>query len=403
MIGLADIRDAMARVRASIYLSPCAHSETFSRATGLSIYFKLENLQMTGSFKERGALARLSRLDPTERGRGVIAASAGNHAQGVAYHATQMGVAATIVMPETTPLIKVVSTREYGATVVLFGANYDDACAEALRRADDTGATFVHAFDDDLVIAGQGTLGLELLEQQPDLDAVVVPVGGGGLIGGLACAIKESRPAVRIIGVEPAGVASASQAMSAGGPVTLEPASTLADGIAVRRTGERTFPLIERYVDEIVTVDEEEIANGVLLLLEREKTVAEGAGAAALAAVVNGRASLPLGARTAVVVSGGNIDVNLLARIIERGLAKDGRLIQLEVKLSDSPGALHVFIGLLAGHRANVLDIAHARAFGGAKLGETVVVVTAETRGVDHVQAILRSLREGGYQHRRMC
>ncbi|HUH02489.1 MAG TPA: threonine ammonia-lyase [Kofleriaceae bacterium] len=401
MITLADIEAAAARIRASIYVSPCAYSETYSRATGLRTYFKLENLQMTGSFKERGALNRLLLLSADERQRGVIAASAGNHAQGVAYHATRLGVHATIVMPETTPLIKVVSTREYGAEVVLHGANYDDACEEAQRLAGDRQLTFVHAFDDDAVIAGQGTIGLEILAQEPEVEVVVVPVGGGGLIGGIGCAIKTLRPSVRIIGVEPAGLPSAQRAMTAGGPVTLAPAVTLADGIAVRRAGERTFPLLQRYVDDLVTVSEEELANAVLLLLEREKTVAEGAGAAALAAVVNGRVSIPLGKRTVMLVSGGNIDVNVLSRIIERGLAKDGRMLRLEVRISDSPGSLHALTGVFAARRANVLDIGHLRAFSGVGLGETVVELTLETRGVDHVQEILQALREAGYEHRR--
>jgi threonine dehydratase len=382
-------------------VSPCAYSETYSRATGLRAYFKLENLQMTGSFKERGALNRLLLLTAEERARGVIAASAGNHAQGVSYHATKLGVRATIVMPETTPLIKVVSTREYGAEVVLYGANYDAACDEALRRAAEQDLTFVHAFDDDAVIAGQGTIGLEILEQEPAVEVVVVPVGGGGLIGGIGCAIKSLQPSVRIIGVEPAGVPSAQRALALGAPTTLEPATTLADGIAVRRAGERTFPLMQQYVDDVVTVSEEELANAVLLLLEREKTVAEGAGAAALAAVINGRASIPLGKRTVMVVSGGNIDVNVLSRIIERGLAKDGRMLRLEVRLSDSPGSLHALIGVFAAHRANVLDIAHLRAFSGVSLGETVVELTLETRGVEHVQQIIAALREAGYEHRR--
>ncbi|HTM23083.1 MAG TPA: threonine ammonia-lyase [Kofleriaceae bacterium] len=401
MITAADIDAAMARIRASIYLSPCAYSETYSRQTGLKIHFKLENLQMTGSFKERGALNRLLTLGDDERARGVIAASAGNHAQGVAYNATRLGIRSTIVMPETTPLIKVTSTREHGAQVVLHGANYDAACEEALRRAAADGATFVHPFDDDAVIAGQGTIGLELLEQEPNLDVVVAPIGGGGLIGGLACALKERRPSIKVIGVQAERLPSARAALTGGRPVAVDAALTLADGIAVRRTGERTLPLIQKYVDDVVTVSEDEIANGILLLLEREKTVAEGAGAAPLAAVINGRAAIPLGKRTVLLVSGGNIDVNLLSRIIERGLAKDGRLMKLEVRLLDTPGALHKLIGVFAEHGANILDVSHIRAFSGVDLNETVVDVTVETRGPQHVQEILRGLRLSGHEHRR--
>jgi threonine dehydratase len=401
MITLPDIERARDRIRASIFESPCAFSHTFSNLTGLKISFKLENLQMTGSFKERGALNKIAQLGADEHARGVIAASAGNHAQGVAYHATRLGMRATIVMPEATPLIKVVCTREYGGDVVLFGDGYDQAYEEAVRRADAGGATVVHAFDDDAVIAGQGTLGLELLEQVPDLEAVVVPVGGGGLIAGVACAIKERRPKVQVIGVQTARLPSAQSALAAGAPVTVALASTIADGIAVRRTGERTLPMIRKYVDEIVLVEEEEIANAILLLLEREKTLAEGAGAAALAAVTNQRTSIPLGKKTVLVVGGGNIDVNTLSRIIERGLAKDGRLVKLEIKLFDSPGSLAKLIDLVARERANVLDIAHVRAFGGVNLGETIVHVILEMRGPDHMRELLFALRSAGYEHRR--
>jgi threonine dehydratase len=401
VIELRDIEQARARLADAVYRSPCAYSETFSRLTGLRTFFKLENLQMTGSFKERGSLNRILQLTPEERSRGVICASAGNHAQGVAYHATRLGAAATVVMPETTPLIKVVCTREYGGQVVLHGADYDAAHAEARRRAAADGLAFVHAFDDPAVIAGQGTIGLELLDQQPDLDAVIVPIGGGGLAAGVACAVKARRPACRVVGVQAAAIASARDAWRAGAPVELPGATTLADGIAVRRTGDHTLPLLRAFVDEIVTVDEEEIAHAILLLLEREKTVAEGAGAVAVAAAVNRKTSLPAGARTALVVSGGNIDVNILARVIERGQTRDDRLIKLEIKLSDSPGSLHRLMGVFAQRRANVLDIAHSRHFRGAGLGETMVIVTLETRGPDHVDDMLAALAAAGYEHER--
>jgi threonine dehydratase len=401
MITPADIEAARARLGKRIFLSPCAYSETFSKMTGLEVLFKLENLQMTGSFKERGALNKLSQLGADERSRGVIAASAGNHAQGVAYNASRLGIRSTIVMPENTPLIKVVSTREYGAEVVLHGAGYDDANAEAARRAEADGLTVVHPFDDDQVIAGQGTIALELLEQEPELEAVVVPIGGGGLASGIACALKERRPGTLVIGVQTERVPSARAALAAGQPVTVDPGHTLADGIAVRRIGERTLPMIERYVDDIVTVTEEEIAHAILVLLEREKTVAEGAGAVTVAAVVNRKVSIPLGKRTVLLIGGGNIDVNLLSRIIDRGLAKDGRLIRLEVRLSDDPGALHGLLGVLAERRANILDISHLRAFSGVDISDTVVDVTLETRGPEHVSEILRGLRSAGYEHRR--
>ena len=396
MITLADIQAARQTIGDSIFLSPCAFSDTFSRLTGNRIFFKLENLQMTGSFKERGAVNKLSVLTADERARGVVTASAGNHAQGVAYHATRLGIRSKICMPVGTPLIKVSSTKNYGAEVVLFGNNFDEACEEAERLRKAENLTYVHAFDDDAIIAGQGTLGLELLEQQPDLEAVVVPVGGGGLIGGIACAIKATKPGVQVIGVETERIPSMKAALAAHTPVTLPPAATIGDGIAVRRAGDRTLPLVAKYVDDIVTVNEEEIANAILLLLEREKTVAEGAGAAPVAALLNHKTSLK-GLRTAVVISGGNIDVNFLSRIIERGLVKDGRVVRLRLRAPDQPAALYKVLGLIADRRANVMNIVHDRAHYGVNLGESVIELTLETRGRDHANQIVAALKEGGY------
>src|SRR5258708_13214343 len=282
MIGLSDIQAALGRIRDAIRVSPCTDSEAFSALTNNSIFLKLDNQQRAGAFKERGALNKLVTLTGEERARGVIAASAGNHAQGVAYHAGRHGVRARIVMPLTTPLSEVGVTGEYGGDVVLHGANYDEAYEKAVEQSREEGFTLVHAFDDDAVIAGQGTLGLEILQQHPDIEAIVAPIGGGGLIGGIACAVKETNPAVRVFGVQPARIPSMKLAVAEGRPVTLSPAKTIADGIAVRRAGERTLPLVQKYVDDIVTVEEEEIANAILLLLEREKTLAEGAGAAAI-------------------------------------------------------------------------------------------------------------------------
>jgi len=396
MITIADIEAARTRIRDSIFVSPCAFSETFSSLTGNRVFFKLENLQMTGSFKERGALHKILRLSEEERRRGVIAASAGNHAQGVAYHATRNGVSATIVMPVATPLIKVTSTKGYGAKVVLHGVNYDEAYEEACRLSSAEDRVFVRAFDDELIIAGQGTVGLELLEQNPYLDAVVVPIGGGGLISGIAIALKETNPKIRVIGVQTAVLPSMRAALSAGAPVLVPAATTIADGIAVRRAGDLTLPIVQKYVDDVVTVDEEEIANAILLLLEREKTVAEGAGAAALAALVQGKTGLA-GKKVGVLVSGGNIDVTLLARIIERGLVKDGRMARMRVHVPDHPGALHRLTGLIAEQRANILSIDHNRAFGKVTLGETAVDCILETRGPEHIQAITDALAGAGY------
>src|SRR5438309_1615740 len=400
-VSLAEIRTAMDRIRDSIYLSPCARSEYFSQLTGNSVYLKLENRQRTGAYKERGALNKLLTLSAEERSRGVIAASAGNHAQAVAYHAARLGIRARICMPLPTPLIKVSATRGYGADVLLHGANYDEAFAEALRQSEADKITFVHAFDDETVIAGQGTLGLELLEQHPDLEVFVVPIGGGGMIGGLACAVKEKNPKVRVIGVQPSRLPSMKVAVAEGKPVTLAAAVTIADGIAVRRAGERTLPLVQKYVDEIVTVEEEEVANAILLLLEREKTLAEGAGAAAVAALVNHKAPLS-GKKVAVLVCGGNIDVSLLSRIMERGLVKDGRLVRLRVHLPDYPGALHRLTGILAQHRANIVETSYDRAYYGVNLGDTSIDITMETRGPDHIAELLSALSASGYAHERI-
>jgi threonine dehydratase len=400
-IGLADVLAARERVNGAIYYSPCPHSQMLSRLTGQQVYLKLENLQMTGSFKERGALNRIAMLTPEQAAKGVVAASAGNHAQGVAYHATKRGIRSLIVMPLATPLVKVTATRGFGAEVVLFGANYDEACEEATRLCAAEGMTFIHPFDDAAVMAGQGTIGLELLEQVPRLEAVVVPIGGGGLIGGVACAIKESKPEVKVIGVQTARLPSMLAAIEMHRPVTVDPATTIADGIAVRRAGDVTLPMVERYVDEIVTVEEDEIASAILMLLEREKTLAEGAGAAALAALLQKKTSLN-GAHTAVMVCGGNIDVTLLSRIIERGLVQDGRLIRLRIHLLDKPGALAELTRLIANHRANIVDTLHNRAYYGVNLGDTVIDITMETRGREQVEELLAALTAEGYKHSRV-
>jgi len=401
MIQLSDIHAALNRIRANIRVSPCPRSESFSALTNNFIFLKLDNQQRTGAFKERGALNKLLTMTDEERSRGVIAASAGNHAQGVAYHAGKHGVHARIVMPLPTPLTKVSATKAYGAEVLLHGANYDEAYEKALEQSRDDRLTLIHAFDDDAVIAGQGTLGLEILEQHPDIEVVVSPIGGGGLTGGIACAVKESKPSVQVYGVQPARIPSMKAAVAKGKPVTLESAKTIADGIAVRRAGERTLPLIQKYVDDIVTVEEEEIANAILLLLEREKTLAEGAGAAAMAAVLNRKLVLE-GKRVAVLVCGGNIDVTLLARIIERGLVKDGRLVRLRVHLPDYPGALYRLTGILAEHRANIVETAYDRAYHGVNLGDTAIDITMETRGPDHIAELISALVYAGYPHERI-
>jgi threonine dehydratase len=396
MITIEDIRAARVRFENSIRMTPAPYSETLSREAGSVLYLKLENMNVTGSFKERGALNRLLLLTDEERTRGVITASAGNHAQAVAYHASRLGVQAEICMPIYTPLVKVTATRSWGAKVILFGNNYDEALEEARRRERDEKLVFVHAFDDDAVIAGQGVIGLELLEQIPNVEAVVVPVGGGGLIGGVACAVKESRPDVRVIGVQTEALPSMQAAMTAHHPVLLPAAATIADGIAVRRAGDRTLVLAEKYVDEMVTVDDEEIAAAILRLLERQKVLAEGAGAAGVAAVLQRKTSLE-GKRAAVVIGGGNIDVTLLSRIIERGLVKDGRLVRVRIPLPDHPGALQHLTEAIAAEHANIVQVVHDRAYFGAHLGEGVVDITMETRGPEHVEELIGKLRQVGY------
>src|SRR5437660_4106331 len=401
MIQLSDIHSALNRIRSDIRVSPCTHSETFSGLTNNSIFLKLDNQQRTGAFKERGALNKLLTLTQDERSRGVIAASAGNHAQGVAYHAGRHKIAARIVMPLPTPLTKVSATRAYGAEVVLHGTNYDEAYERAVDQSQHDRLTLIHAFDDDSVIAGQGTLGLEILQQHPDIEVIVSPIGGGGLIGGVACAVKESRPSVKVYGVQPARIPSMKAAIAAGKPVTLDSAKTIADGIAVRRAGDYTLPLVQKYVDDIVTVEEEEIANAILLLLEREKTLAEGAGAAAIAAVLNRKIQLQ-NKRVAVLVCGGNIDVTLLSRIIERGLVKDGRLVRLRVHLPDYPRALHRLTGILADHRANIVETSYDRAYYSVNLGDTAIDITMETRGPEQIAELLSALSAAGYSHERI-
>lgn len=391
MVNLQSIEAAATRIGPSIYESPLVHSRTLSRLTGNTILLKLENLQMTGSFKERGALNRILTMTEDERRQGVVAASAGNHAQGVAYHAAQRGIPAQIWMPRSTPLVKLSATRAHGADVVLHGDDYDEACHAAVEHSLQRKATFIHPFDDDEVIAGQGSIGLELLRQHAALDVIVVPVGGGGLIGGIGCAVKEQHARVEIIGVQTTRLPSMTAALRNERPIDLPACPTLADGIAVRKAGTRTLPLVRTYVDRIVTVEEDEIAAAILTLLEGEKTVAEGAGAVALAAVLQGKTGHS-GKNIAVLVSGGNLDVNLLARIIERGMVRDGRRLRLRVRLPDYPGSLEGLTSVIAKARANIVETSYNRAHYGVSLNEAAIDVTMETRGRDHASELLAAL-----------
>jgi threonine dehydratase len=400
-VTLATVRAARERINGFIVNSPCRHSVELSSMTGAEVYLKLDNVQRTGAFKERGALNKILTLSNSEKHAGVVAASAGNHAQAVAYHACARGIRAQIVMPLMTPLVKVAATKGFGADVVLHGANYDEAYFYALESCAAQGMTLLHPFDDVEVVNGQGSIGLELLEQVSGLEAVLVPIGGGGLISGVACAIKERNPGVRMIGVQTERLPSMLRATEAGHPVTIPASATIADGIAVRRAGDITLPLVQRYVDEIVTVDEEEIANAILVLLEKEKTLAEGAGAVAMAVLLQRKTNLK-GKKTAALVCGGNIDVSLLAKIIERGLAKDGRRLRLRIHLTDRPGALHQLTKIIADLRANIVETQYDRTYYGVNLGDTAIDLSMETRGQEHIRQILEALTTAEYKHERI-
>ncbi|MFN0062691.1 MAG: threonine ammonia-lyase [Myxococcaceae bacterium] len=397
MLTLGDIQAAKARIAGRVDETPLSRDEVLRQRSGASdVFCKLENLQRTGSFKVRGAFNKLLLLSEPERAKGVIGASAGNHAQGLAYAAGILGIQATIVMPVRSPLIKISNTRGFGARVILKGDNYDDAYQEALAVQAREGSLLVHAFNDPTVIAGQGTLGLELIEQMPDVDIVVIPVGGGGVAVGTALAVKSARPQVRVFGVQTAAVPSLRRALEAGTPVEVPAASTLADGIAIRRTGEHTLELAKRYIDDILTVDDEDIASAILHLLEREKTVAEGAGAAAVAALLHDKVPNVRGKRVVAVLTGGNIDVNLVSRIIERGLVRDGRRVRLTVTVPDRPGLLARFTAALAEQGGNVIEIHHERASSRTPLGDVEIQVTLETRGRSHVDEIQEALSQKG-------
>ncbi|MBI5833264.1 MAG: threonine ammonia-lyase [Armatimonadetes bacterium] len=397
MLQLSDVLSAAETIRPTLSPTPCRPSRVFSDWFGQPVNLKLENLQPTGSFKERGACVRLEGLTPAERAAGVITASAGNHAQAVASHARRLGVPAVLVMPLHTPLIKVNTVRELGGQVVLFGQSFDEAYAEAERRAAEQGMVFVSAFDNDDVIRGQGTCGLEIVSQVPEVGTILVPVGGGGLIGGVALAVKSLRPGVRIVGVEAEGYSTLLASLSAGGVVAAPGAPPIADGIAVKRVSERTLSYARTYVDEVVTVDEETIARSVLILLERHKTLAEGAAAAPLGALLAGRVSLT--SPTVLLISGGNIDSSRLDDIICRGLAADGRRVRLQAVMPDVPGQLHRLTGVLADLEANVLDVLHDRPFGDAGMGQTETTLTLETRGEEHIAQILSALAEAGFMN----
>jgi len=392
MITLADVVGARDRIAGGIYESPCVESIPLSQLTGARIYCKLDYLQRTGSFKERGARNALLQLGSEQRKRGVIAASAGNHALGVAYHGSLLGIPVTVVMPKFAPFIKVTNCRQLGARIVLHGTDLAEARAEAEAIAARDGLTFIHPFDDAHVIAGQGTIALEILEQTPAVQAIVVPVGGGGLLAGIGTVIDAMRPDIELVGVEPEHAACLSAALAAGQPVAVRLAPTLADGLAVALTGSRPFPILRRVVDRVVTVDEATIALAVLRLIELEKSVVEGAGAAPLAAFLAGKLNHLKGKNVVLVLCGGNIDLTMLDRVIEVGLVADGRLTRFTVSISDRPGGLARLAEVIASTGASIKEIIHDRAFSGPDLSAVRVVCVVETTGHEHVTELHRAL-----------
>ncbi|MGE5105726.1 MAG: threonine ammonia-lyase [Betaproteobacteria bacterium] len=392
MLTLAAIEAARERIRGGIYESPCVESIPLSQLTGAHVYCKLDYLQRTGSFKERGARNALLQLSADERRRGVIAASAGNHALGIAYHGGLLGIPVTVVMPQFAPLIKVANCRHLGANVVLHGADLTEARAEAEAIAARDHLTFVHPFDNAHVIAGQGTIALEILEQAPSVQAIVAPVGGGGLLAGIGTVVEARKPDVRVIGVEPVNAACLTAALAAGHPVPITLSSTLADGLAVAQAGAQAFEVLRRVVDQVVTVDEATIALAVLRLIELEKSVVEGAGAAPLAAFLAGRLDTLKGKDVVLVLCGGNIDLTMLDRVIEIGLVADGRLSRFTVSISDRPGGLARLAEVIASTGASIKEIVHDRAFSGPDLSAVRVVCVVETTGRDHVAALHRAL-----------
>ncbi len=402
MIDLDRIRQAAERIGGIALETPLLHSRFLSDLTGADVWLKAENLQRTGSFKLRGASNRVQLLTPDERARGVVAASAGNHAQGVALAAQALGVPATICMPIDASLTKVEATRGYGARIELVGVSFDEALAHARELCAAEGAVFVPPFDDEDVIAGQGTLGLEIMERLPDPDLVVVPCGGGGLISGAAIAIHAVRPETRIVGVQAAACAPFLASLTEGAIQSAISVGTIADGIAVKRPGEITFPLVQAHVERVVAVDDEQIAAAMTLLVERQKLVVEGSGAAGVAALMGGALGDLTGQRVVVVLSGGNIDLLLLQGIMRHGLTSAGRYLRFTTRMVDRPGSLREFLDVLTAERVNIVDMFHHR--DGTDLGvrDTAVDITVETKDHAHGEHVLERIRESGYPAERM-
>ncbi|QGN08053.1 threonine ammonia-lyase [Halorhabdus sp. CBA1104] len=397
MLTREDVLAARDRVTRTARHTPLERSYSFSEMTGADVHLKYETVQRTGSFKIRGATNRIATLTEAQQDAGVVAASAGNHAQGVALAASQMGVDSTIVMPERAPVAKVKATRSYGGNVVLHGEDYDAAAEHAHEIADAEDRTYVPAFDDEMVMAGQGTLGLEIEEDCPEVDTVVVAVGGGGLISGVATALKGLSEDVRVIGVQAEGAASLPQSLAAGEIVEREGVDTIADGIATRKVGERTFEVIQRRVDEVVTVPDSAIAVAVTKLLERTKTLVEGGGAVPVAALFENAFEYEAGETIVPVLSGGNVDLNVLTTMIMRGLIETGRYLRIRTVLEDHPGALEDLVEIISAQQGNIYAIEHDRASRDIAMDDTVVDLDIETRGPEHVETLLGTLRENGY------
>jgi len=393
-VSLSDVRAAAAAIKGAVVETPTTLSATFSEITGAEVWLKFENLQFTASFKERGALNFLLRIGDADRSRGVVAASAGNHAQGVAYHARRLGIAATIVMPTDTPFAKVTNTEYHGATVILDGDGFAAALARARRIAAETGATVVPAFDDPAIVAGQGTIGLEMLAAVPDLDAIVVPVGGGGLVSGVAIAAKGLRPDIEIVGVQIEGWPSMLHALGRAPIPVCGP--TIAEGIAVQSAGLLTREIVAALVDDILVVTEQRVEEAVALAVEIEKTVVEGAGAVGIAALLEYPERFH-GRKVGVILSGGNIDVRVLSSVIGRALARSGRLVRLRIEIPDRPGTLAAVAQVIGAARGNIIDVAHRRDLPGVALKTTLLEVSIETRDRAHAAAIVSALTNAGY------
>ena len=396
-VTLEDVEHAAARIGDAVVHTPCLRSETLSRIAKADVWVKFENLQFTASFKERGALNTLLQLTDAEKKRGVIAMSAGNHAQGVAYHAGRLGIPATIVMPSFTPNTKVEHTRGHGARVVLHGDTLAEAATEAHRLADAHKLVFVHPYDDPRIIAGQGTIALEMLQDAPEIDTIVAPVGGGGMIAGCAVAARGLKPDIKVIGVETTSY-SAMYQLLAGEPVTAG-GDTIAEGIAVRDIGKTPLAIAKALLDQVLTVDEVAIESAIALFLEVEKTVAEGAGAACLAALLAHPQHF-IGRKVGLVLSGGNIDTRLLASVLLRGLVRDGRIVRLRLMIGDLPGQLARVSGLIGKAGGNIVEVQHQRLFGAVVAKRTELDVTVETRGRDHARELVEALSAEGFKVR---